>query len=125
MSFMSYPATVFNVTIASPSDVTEERRIAREAIYNWNAINSESDRLILRPLGWESDTTPEMGEQPQGIINRQMLSRSDLLVAIFWTRVGTPTGKFVSGTVEEIEEHQRAGKMSCCIFQMPLYRRTK
>jgi hypothetical protein len=27
----------------------------------------------------------------------------DILMGVFWTRLGTPTGKAPSGTVEEIE----------------------
>ena len=51
-----------------------------------------------------------MGERPQGIINKQVLKDCDLLVGVFWTRIGTPSGEYASGTVEEIEEHIKAGK---------------
>jgi hypothetical protein len=34
---MSYDATVFNVVIASPSDVQFERNVAREVVHEWNA----------------------------------------------------------------------------------------
>jgi hypothetical protein len=51
-----------------------------------------------------------MGERAQEIINKQLVRDSDLLVGMFWTRIGTPTGEARSGTVEEIEEHLRAGK---------------
>ena len=36
---MSYEALVYNVMIASPSDVNEERRTIREAIFEWNYKN--------------------------------------------------------------------------------------
>ena len=45
-----------------------------------------------------------MGERPQEIINRLVIKR-DILVAIFWTRLGSPTGVATSGTIEEIEKH--------------------
>ena len=96
--------------IGSPSDVKTERDVARQVIYTWNAVHSESRKIILWPIDSEFDTFPELGERPQGIINRQGLQKSDLLVAIFWTRLGTPTGQAISGTVEEIEEHVKAGK---------------
>jgi len=38
------------------------------------------------------------------------------LVGIFWTRIGTPTGKAISGTVEEIEEHVNSGKPAMLYF---------
>jgi hypothetical protein len=113
---MPYTATVYNVMIASPSDVTTERRIAQEVIYKWNATHSGSRKIILRPLAWEFDTFPELGDRPQGIINKYVLQKSDLLVAIFWTRLGSPTGQSISGTVEEIEEHKKAGKAVMLYF---------
>jgi hypothetical protein len=57
-----------------------------------------------------------MGDRPQAIINKQVLADCDLLVAVFWTRIGSPTGSAASGTVEEIEEHLRAGKPAMLYF---------
>ena len=107
---MSYSATVFRVIIASPGDVEQERRIARDVIYDWNSLHSEKTKIVLESIGWESHSSPEMGQRPQAIINKQMLKNTDLLIGIFWTRIGTPTCKAESGTVEEIEEHIKVGK---------------
>jgi hypothetical protein len=38
------------------------------------------------------------------------------LVGVFWTRLGTPTGDSISGTVEEIKEHIQAGKPAMIYF---------
>lgn len=57
-----------------------------------------------------------MGDRPQAIINKQLLEQSDLLVAVFWTRLGSPTGATNSGTVEEIEEHLAAKKPTMLYF---------
>ena len=57
-----------------------------------------------------------MGERAQEIINKQLLRDADILVGVFWTRIGTPTGKAVSGTVEEIEEHLATGKLAMLYF---------
>src|SRR5205814_8286775 len=54
--------------------------------------------------------------RPQAIINKQVLAECDLLIAVFWTRLGSPTGKSPSGTVEEIEEHLKAGKPAMIYF---------
>lgn len=107
---MSYDAKVFNVMIASPGDVASERSIVREVIYEWNAIHSHSRKMVLLPVGWESHSSPEMGNRPQETINKKLLDKCDLLVGVFWTRIGTSTGEYVSGTVEEIEKHISAGK---------------
>lgn len=107
---MSYSAIIFNVMIASPGDVASERSIIREVIYEWNAVHSRSRNIVLLPIGWESHSSPEMGDSPQNIINSQVLDKCDILVGVFWTRIGTPTDDYASGTVEEIEKHIETGK---------------
>src|SRR5471030_2439313 len=113
---MPYKAKVIKVMIATPSDVAEERRVIRDTVYEWNYVHSEDKDLVLMPVGWESHASPSMGERPQAIINKQVLENCDLLIAAFWTRLGTPTGKASSGTVEEIEEHLKAGKPAMIYF---------
>ena len=113
---MSYACTNFNVMIASPGDVAAERAIARDVIYEWNAVHSYARKIVLLPIGWESHSSPEMGAPAQSIINQQVLAKCDLLVGIFWTRIGTPTERHLSGTVEEIEEHIAAGQPAMLYF---------
>ena len=113
---MSYQATVIKVMIASPTDVSSERQAAREIIYEWNAVHSENNQRVLLPLAWETHAAPALGQRPQELINRQVLRGSDLLVAMFWTRLGTDTGVAASGTVEEIEEHLSAHKPAMIYF---------
>jgi len=107
---MSYDATAIKVMIASPSDVPQERKLIRNVIHEWNAVHSENTKLVLMPVGWETHSSPAMGGSAQEIINKQVLKGCDLLVAAFWTRLGSPTGKAPSGTVEEIREHLNADK---------------
>jgi hypothetical protein len=105
-----YEAKVVNVLVASPSDVAAERRAVREAIHNWNAVNSQREGIVLMPIGWETHAMPEVGGHPQALLNRQLVDNADLVIAIFWTKLGTPTETAPSGTVEEIERHRAAGK---------------
>lgn len=100
---MSYEAKVFRVLIASPSDVVEEREIAVKTIQEWNDLNSPERKVVLLPLRWETHTAPEYGARPQEIINRQVVDHCDLVIGVFWTRIGSPTGVADSGTLEEIE----------------------
>lgn len=113
---MSYDAKAFNVMIASPSDVPSERNIVREVVYEWNAVHSQSRKIVLLPVGWETHSSPEMGGRAQEILNDRVLSKCDLLVGIFWTRIGTETGEYISGTVEEIEKHVASGKPAMLYF---------
>jgi hypothetical protein len=68
------------------------------------------------PAGWETHSSPELGARAQELINSRVLKDCDLLIGVFWTRLGTPTGKSESGTVEEIEEHIKAGKPAMIYF---------
>ena len=113
---MSYIATVIPVMIASPGDVEQEREEVRNAIYNWNDINSKNTSMILNPIGWETHGAPEMGDRAQALINKRLLTDCDLLIAVFWTRIGTPTGSYESGTVEEIERHMAEDKPTMIYF---------
>jgi hypothetical protein len=113
---MSFYAKVFKVMIASPADVLNERDIIRNALVKWNAVNSESRKIVLLPVDWETHSTPEMGDYPQKILNKQILKDSDLLVGVFWIRIGTPTHEYPSGTVEEIEEHIKTNKPAMIYF---------
>lgn len=111
---MSYDSIVYNVMIASPSDVNAERRAIREAILDWNYKNSRENGIVLMPLGWETHSAPLLGEgqdkRGQKVINDMVLKHADVLVAIFKARIGSPTGKAASGTIEEIELHCSVGK---------------
>ena len=44
------------------------------------------------------------------MINRTIVDQCDLLLGIFWTRIGTETGDAASGTIEEIMRVAQAGK---------------
>jgi hypothetical protein len=107
---VAYDAKILEVIIASPGDVPQERQIVREVITEWNAIYARAQQVVLLPTGWETHSSPELGDRPQQLINDRILAHADLLVGIFWTRVGSDTGKAISGSIEEIEEHLRLGK---------------
>jgi hypothetical protein len=113
---MSYTAIVYKVMIASPSDVGAERSVVREVVGRWNNAHSDTRSIVLMPVGWETHSAPEMGDRPQTILNRQISTACDLLVGVFWTRIGTATGEYASGSVEEIEEHMKAGKPTMLYF---------
>lgn len=54
--------------------------------------------------------------RPQKLINQRLLVDCDLLIGVFWTRLGSPTGNEASGTVEEIHRHLNAGKPAMIYF---------
>src|ERR1700722_3492592 len=107
---MAYEARVFQILIASPSDVKDERLILEDVIYEWNSVYSRDRRVVLLPVRWETHSAPEMGEPPQVILNQQIVDNCDMAIGVFWTRLGTPTTKAESGTAEEIQRVGTAGK---------------
>lgn len=113
---MAYNATVLSVMIASPGDVTKERNIIRDVIHEWNDINAKATKCVLLPVGWETHSAPDLTGRAQDIINRTVLEHCDLLVGVFWTRLGTPTGDAESGTVEEIKRHISEKKPAMVYF---------
>ncbi len=120
---MPYPARAYRIVVASPSDVQDERSAARDVIVMWNSVHSYDMNVVLIPVGWETDSTPALGDNPQEILNRQLLPNSDILLGIFGSRFGTPTGRAESGTLEEIVEFVKQGKPVLLYFSnMPIPR---
>lgn len=112
---MSVETKLYCVLIASPGDVNAERDIIREEIARWNSMHAVDMKMILLPVGWETDATPDLQERGQAVINRQMVDTCDMLIGTFWTRLGTPTPQAESGTVEEIERAANEGKR-CIVY---------
>jgi hypothetical protein len=113
---MSFTADVFRVLIASPSDLGEERKAAIEAVYEWNAQHSSAESIVLLPVAWETHSTPRSSVRPQEAINEQLVNTSDILLGMFWTKLGTTTGVAESGTVEEIDKFVAARKPALLYF---------
>src|SRR4051812_24831573 len=113
---MSFKAETYRVLIASPSDLEEERHAATDAINAWNAQHAHAEKAVLLPVKWETHATPQAGIRPQAAINEQLVDPSDILVGMFWTKLGTDTGVAESGTVEEIDRFVEAGKSALLYF---------
>lgn len=99
----------YEILIASPSDVVEERDIVSACARDWNSAHSTSG-VHVRDVRWELDAIPSMGERGQAVINDQLVDNADILIGIFKARIGTPTGISASGTIEEIDRFIAAEK---------------
>jgi hypothetical protein len=107
---------LYRVMIGSPSDLVEERQAATDAINEWNAQHADAQGAVLLPVKWETHAIPTSGVRPQSAINAQLVDRCDMLVGMFWTKLGTNTGVAASGTVEEIDRFVAAKKPAMLYF---------
>ena len=93
----------YSLLISCPGDIEEEVGIIEDCVSRFN--NSFSDTLGIEVVTkyWGKNSFPQSGGKPQQLINRQIVDACDAAVAIFWTKFGTPTENYGSGTEEEVE----------------------
>ena len=99
---MPRKATVLNIFVASPSDVSEERNCLDSVV---SRVNSSFAKTCVRLelIRWEQDASPALGGDAQTVISDQLPTDYDVFVGIMWNTVGTQTGRAESGTIEEFE----------------------
>lgn len=107
---------VVRVLIASPSDLPKERPAATEVMNEWNGRNAIHEGVVLLSRLWEKHGVPQSGIKPQEAINKHLVDEADMLIAMFWTRLGTETDNAKSGTIEEIDRFVKAGKPTMIYF---------
>src|SRR5258708_31902797 len=101
---MAYSALVRRLLISCPGDVPiSDLTIVHKAINRWNGIYGESFGTAVVPISWGTHAAAEFGDSPQEILNSQLVDRSDICLALFANRLGTPTASAESGTADEIE----------------------
>lgn len=110
---MPFSAQIYPLLISSPSDVNADADIAIEATLRWNVIYGRQFNSSVMPLHWTRHVAAEYGVRPQESINNQLVEEAEIVIALFWHRLGSDTGKSDSGTIEEIEEaHDRGAHVA-------------
>ncbi|MGX9294109.1 MULTISPECIES: hypothetical protein [Tsukamurella] len=108
---MGFDAHVLKVMISSPGDTTDEVQAVKDALYGWNGSRSENAETVLLPRFWKTDAVPTLSSSGgQSVINSQLLDDADIVIVLFDSRLGQATDTAVSGTAEEIERADGAGK---------------
>ena len=97
---MTRQVTEFSVFVATPSDVEEEVARLEDVIDRLN-LEWDSRGIRLRLVRWKTHASPGFGEDPQAVINSQIEPDHDVFIAVLWSRIGTPTPRTASGTIEE------------------------
>jgi|GEM_PF-6765709 len=100
---MSSKRTVFKIFVIGPSDTNDEREIAKSVIQRVNALVGSGHNAMLEYLGWDTDVLAGIGDDGQDVINRSIGNNYDAVVGFLWSRLGSPTARADSGTVEEYE----------------------
>jgi len=111
---------VLRIFLASPGDLSDERRAAKEFVDEINGQFANAFGYHVELVGWE-DTISGFG-RPQSIINAE-LEQCEFFIGLMWKRWGTPpdhSGPYTSGFEEEfersIQRRKKEGKPEISIF---------
>jgi hypothetical protein len=108
---MAYSAVVRRLLISCPGDVpVRDLRVVHKAINRWNGVYGEAFGAAVVPISWGTHAAAEFGRAPQDILNKQLVDRCDICLALFANRLGTPTASAESGTAEEIDRIANEGR---------------
>jgi hypothetical protein len=111
----------YRCLMISPSDVAQERQALTKMVGQWNAQVSQGLGARIELVRWESHAVPDMSAPPQEVINSQLVDESDLGIAVFWSRLGTPTQEHPSGSIEEIMRLiQRGARVLVYLSERPI-----
>ena len=95
----------FRLVVVSPSDVQDFGDVVERVVGELNRAQFAHQGAVVTVWRWDVDTVPEVSSSsPQSALDQQMrFEDSQLVVGIFWTRIGTigPDGK--TGTEHEID----------------------
>jgi hypothetical protein len=80
-----------------------------DAALRWNVVYGKKFGANVMPLYWKKHAAAEYGVRPQEALNKQLVEQADVVIALFWHRLGTDTGEAESGTAEEIEKAHARG----------------
>ncbi len=80
--------THYYYLISCPSDVQKELKVVQNTIDEINMTVGEENGVNIKCLYWKNDARPDSGKSGQSIINRQLLRKSDGVIALFWTKFG-------------------------------------
>ena len=107
---MAQNVTLYNLLISCPGDIKEEVTLIESAVDEFNELYAETLGITIKTRHWSKSSYAQSGGKPQALLNEQFVNKCDAAVAIFWTRFGSPTDEYGSGTEEEIEIMLQSGK---------------
>ena len=113
---MAQSVTLYNLLISCPGDVKDEVAIIESAVEEFNELYAEPLGITIKTRHWGKSSYAQSGGKPQALLNEQFVNKCDAAVAIMWTKFGSPTDDYGSGTEEEIEIMLQSGKQVFMYF---------
>ncbi|MBI1277531.1 MAG: SUMF1/EgtB/PvdO family nonheme iron enzyme [Anaerolineaceae bacterium] len=138
MNIDDIPRRHIRIFLSSPGDVTEERALARKVIQQLQSDPIWRGKISTECIAWDKPgvTTAMLATMtPQEAINKNLAtpSQCDIVVVIFWSRMGTPLPEeykkpdgspYLSGTEWEFEDAVTASEKKDGIPIVSVYRRS-
>jgi hypothetical protein len=112
---------LYRVFVASPQDCNAERQRLDKVIHEMNLAHEYAGGIRLELIGWETHSFPEFGSDPQAVINAQIGMDYDVFIGLLWSRIGTPTPRYISGTIEEFNRAYQKWQDSPESVQLMIY----
>lgn len=113
---MAQSVVLYNLLISCPGDIKSEVTLIEAAVEEFNELYAEPLGITIKTRHWSKSSYAQSGGKPQALLNEQFVNKCDAAVAIFWTRFGSPTDEYGSGTEEEIEMMLHSGKQVFMYF---------
>lgn len=113
---MAQNVTLYNLLISCPGDVKQEITLIEAAVEEFNELYADTLGITIKTRHWSKSSYSQSGGKPQALLNEQFIKKCDAAVAIFWSRFGSPTDEYGSGTEEEIEIMLQSGKQVFMYF---------
>jgi hypothetical protein len=110
--------TVRKILVAAPSDVSAARQVVLESIQDWNLAN-ERRGVSLEVVRWEAAAGSGAADANAESILRKLAAQCELMVGVYWTRIGTAPG-MPQGSLQAVEEFMARGKpVVLCLSTSP------
>ena len=93
---------VYSALLSSPRGIESDRDAVHKAVAEANRF-LRADAIAIEVRDWERDVRPTVGTDGQDVVNRQLCNDCDLAFILIHDRVGSPTPRARSGTIEEAE----------------------
>lgn len=107
---------LYDLLISCLGDIKSEIKVIEEVVEEFNQQFATTLGISIRTRHWSKSAYAQSGGKPQELLNKQFVDNCDAAIALFWTRFGTPTDKYGSGSEEEIENMISGGKQVFVYF---------